>query len=94
MHNTLQFFLFDVTINCNLLLIKLFLGNIQKDTLRSHPYFFIYHVLYLCQVKAICKVASSQKYALKLAHPFPHIRISTSLREFPVGEQKDKSALV
>jgi hypothetical protein len=33
MHGTLQFFLFDIMINCNLLLIKIFLGNFQKDTL-------------------------------------------------------------
>jgi hypothetical protein len=33
MQGTLQFFLFDIMINCNLLLIKIFLGNFQKDTL-------------------------------------------------------------
>jgi len=30
MHGTLQFFLFDVTINCNLLLIKIFFGKYSK----------------------------------------------------------------
>ena len=63
MHGTLQFFLFNKKINCNLLLIKDFFGKIFEKIRSDHIRIFSFLTpLYPCQAKAKCKVASSQKH--------------------------------